>query len=405
MAKIVIIGAGGVGNVVAKKCAMHSEVFTDIWLASRTVSKCEAIAKEVRELTGVEIRTAQVDADSVPALVELLDRVKPALVINVALPYQDLTIMDACLECGVHYMDTANYEPEDTAHFEYSWQWAYQDRFRQKGLMALLGCGFDPGVTNIFCAYLQKHEFDTIETIDILDCNAGDHGHPFATNFNPEINIREVTQVVRHWRDGQWLETPPIMDDACVHFSFDYPVAGPRESYLLYHEEMESLVKHIKGLKRIRFWMTFGQPYLTHLKVLENVGMTRIDEVEFEGQKIVPIRFLKALLPDPGSLGSNYTGKTVIGCIVKGTKDGREKCRYIYNVCDHAECFGEVQSQAVSYTTGVPAMIGAMMMVKKVWQGEGVYNVEQLDPDAFMEALNSNGLPWQIVDFHGSLPE
>jgi saccharopine dehydrogenase (NAD+, L-lysine-forming) len=405
MSRILIIGAGGVGKVVAKKCALHAEVFTEIWLASRTVSKCEEIAAEIKSELGVDVTTAGVDADNVAELVELLNRCKPELVINVALPYQDLTIMDACLECGVHYLDTANYEPEDTAHFEYSWQWAYQDKFKEKGLMALLGCGFDPGVTNIFCAYAQKHLFDSIETIDILDCNAGDHGHPFATNFNPEINIREVTQVVRHWKDGEWVETPPILEDDCVHFTFDYPVAGPKESYLLYHEEMESLVKHIKGLKQIRFWMTFGQPYLTHLKVLENVGMTRIDEVEYEGQKIVPIRFLKALLPDPGSLGSNYTGKTVIGCVLKGEKEGKAVSKYIYNVCDHAEAFAEVGSQAVSYTTGVPAMIGAMMMVKGIWKGEGVFNVEQLDPDAFMDELNTNGLPWQVVDFTGSLPE
>lgn len=405
MSRILIIGAGGVGNVVAKKCAMHAEVFTDIWLASRTLSKCDAIKDEVRSLLGISLTTAQVDADSVEELVNLLNRCKPELVINVALPYQDLTIMDACLECGVHYMDTANYEPEDTAHFEYSHQWAYREKFKEKGLMALLGCGFDPGVTNIFCAYAQKHLFDTIESIDILDCNAGDHGHPFATNFNPEINIREVTQVVRHWRDGEWVETPAILNDDCVHFTFDYPVAGPRESYLLYHEEMESLVENIKGLKKIRFWMTFGQPYLTHLKVLENVGMTRIDEVEFEGQKIVPIRFLKALLPDPGSLGSNYEGKTVIGCVMKGKKDGKDVQKYIYNVCDHADCFKEVQSQAVSYTTGVPAMLGAMMMVKGIWKGEGVYNVEQLDPDQFMDELNNNGLPWVVTDFNGELPE
>jgi saccharopine dehydrogenase (NAD+, L-lysine-forming) len=405
MSRILIIGAGGVGNVVVKKCAMHSEVFTDIWLASRTLSKCEDVSLEVEQLLGVKIKTAQVDADVVAELVTLLQKVQPELVINVALPYQDLTIMDACLECGINYLDTANYEPEDTAHFEYSWQWAYQEKFKEKGLMALLGCGFDPGVTNIFCSYAQKHLFDTIESIDILDCNAGDHGHPFATNFNPEINIREVTQVVRHWRNGEWIETPPILEDDCVHFSFDYPVAGPKESYLLYHEEMESLVKHINGLKRIRFWMTFGQPYLTHLKVLENVGMTRIDEVEFEGQKIIPIRFLKALLPDPGSLGSNYSGKTVIGCILKGKKDGKEVQKYIYNVCDHAEAFKEVQSQAVSYTTGVPAMIGAMMMVKGIWKQEGVYNVEQLDPDLFMEELMNNGLPWLVTDYTGELPE
>jgi saccharopine dehydrogenase (NAD+, L-lysine-forming) len=313
--------------------------------------------------------------------------------------------MDACLESGVNYLDTANYEPPDSAHFEYSWQWAYQDRFRDKGLMAVLGCGFDPGVTNIFCAWAQKHHYDSIQTIDILDCNAGDHGHPFATNFNPEINIREVTQVVRHWRDGRWIETPPILDDNCVHFSFDYPEAGPRESYLLYHEEMESLVRHIDGLKRIRFWMTFGQAYLTHLKVLENVGMTRIDAGDYEGHKIIPLRFLKALLPDPGSLGTNYTGKTVIGCIFDGVKDGGQSRKYIYNVCDHAEAFREVQAQAVSYTTGVPAMIGAMMMLTGEWQGAGVYNVEQLDPDRFMDCLNRYGLPWQIVDFAGQLPD
>ena len=405
MSRVVIIGAGGVGNVVAKKCAQHKEVFTDIWLASRTESKCKDIAADIEKEYGVVISTAAVDADQVTELVELLKKVNPLLVINVALPYQDLTIMDACLECGVHYLDTANYEPEDTAHFEYSWQWAYQDKFKEKGLMAVLGCGFDPGVTNVFCAWAQKHLYDSIATIDILDCNAGDHGHPFATNFNPEINIREVTQVVRHWKEGEWIETPAILNDDCVHFTFDYPVAGPRESYLLYHEEMESLVKHIKGLKRIRFWMTFGQPYLTHLKVLENVGMTRIDEVEYEGQKIVPIRFLKALLPDPGSLGSNYTGKTVIGCVFDGEKDGNRQKKYIYNVCDHAAAFSEVQSQAVSYTTGVPAMIGAMLMLKGIWKGEGVYNIEQLDPDVFMEELNRNGLPWQVVDFDGELPD
>ncbi|WP_163338270.1 saccharopine dehydrogenase family protein [Desulfopila sp. IMCC35008] len=405
MSRVLIIGAGGVGNVVAQKCALHKDVFTDIWLASRTVTKCDEIAARIKALCNIEVKTAQVDADKVPELVTLINKVAPVLVINVALPYQDLSIMDACLECGVNYLDTANYEPEDTAHFEYSWQWAYQEKFKEKGLMAVLGCGFDPGVTNIFCAWAQKHLYDSIEAIDILDCNAGDHGHPFATNFNPEINIREVTQEVRHWRDGEWIKTPAILNDDCVHFTFDYPEAGPRESYLLYHEEMESLVKHIHGLKQIRFWMTFGQPYITHLKVLENVGMTRIDEVEYEGNKIVPIRFLKALLPDPGSLGSNYTGKTVIGCVFKGEKDGKELKKYIYNVCDHAECYKEVQAQAVSYTTGVPTMIGAMMMLKGIWKGRGVFNVEQLDPDVFMEELNANGLPWQVVDFDGKLPE
>ncbi|MGD9809296.1 MAG: saccharopine dehydrogenase family protein [Deferribacterales bacterium] len=404
MAKVLIIGAGGVGNVVAKKCAQNPDVFTEIVLASRTKSKCDDIAAEVKKLYDINIKTAAVDADNVPELVKLLNAEKPYMVINVALPYQDLTIMDACLEANVHYLDTANYEPLDEAKFEYSWQWAYQDKFKEKGLMAVLGCGFDPGVTNIFCAYAQKHMYDSIKTIDILDCNAGDHGHPFATNFNPEINIREVTQVVRHWKDGEWVETPAILDDDCVHFTFDYPEAGPKESYLLYHEEMESLVENIKGLERIRFWMTFGQPYITHLKVLTNVGMTRIDEVDFNGCKIVPIQFLKALLPDPGTLGVGYTGKAVIGCVFDGQKDGKQLKKYIYNVCDHAECYREIQAQAVSYTTGVPAMIGAMMMVKGVWSGAGVWNVEQLDPDTFMDELNRCGLPWNVVDFEGELP-
>lgn len=405
MSKILIIGAGGVGNVVVKKCAQNPEVFTEIVLASRTKSKCDSIAEEVKNLYGINIKTAAVDADNAPELTELLKAEKPFMVLNVALPYQDLTIMDACLNAEVHYLDTANYEPKDEAHFEYSWQWAYQDKFKEKGLMAVLGCGFDPGVTNIFCAYAQKHLYDSIKTIDILDCNAGDHGHPFATNFNPEINIREVTQVVRHWRDGQWIETPPVMDDDCVHFTFDYPEAGPKESYLLYHEEMESLVKNIKGLKRIRFWMTFGQAYINHLKVLENVGMTRIDEVDYNGCKVIPLQFLKALLPDPGTLGEGYTGKAVIGCVFDGEKNGEKIKKYIYNVCDHAECYREVQSQAVSYTTGVPAMIGAMMMMKGIWSGAGVWNVEQLNPDVFMDELNRCGLPWQVVDFEGELPE
>lgn len=404
MSKILIIGAGGVGNVVVKKCAQHPDVFSEISLASRTVAKCDQIADEVRKLYGVNVTTYKVDADDVKDLVRVISAVKPELVLNVALPYQDLAIMDACLETGVNYLDTANYEPKDEAHFEYSWQWAYQDRFKEKGLMAVLGCGFDPGVTNIFCAYAQKHMYDSIRTIDILDCNAGDHGHPFATNFNPEINIREVTQVVRHWQKGQWVETPAIMDDKCVHFPFDYPEAGVKESYLLFHEEMESLVKHIKGLEKIRFWMTFSQNYLTHLKVLENVGMTRIDEVDYNGCKIIPLQFLKCLLPDPGTLGTNYTGKAVIGCIFDGQKDGKQQKKYIYNVCDHAACYREVQAQAVSYTTGVPAMIGAMMMLKGVWTGNGVFNVEQLDPDTFMDELNKCGLPWQVVDFNGELP-
>jgi len=405
MGKVLIIGAGGVGNVVAKKCASVPEVFEEICLASRTISKCKKIADEVKKNYNVEIKTEQVDADNVNELVALFKKYKPDLVINVALPYQDLTIMDACLAANVNYLDTANYEPKDNPKFEYSWQWAYHDKFKEKNLMAILGCGFDPGVTNIFCAYAQKHLFDEIHYIDILDCNAGDHGHPFATNFNPEINIREVTQVVRHYRDGKWIETPPIIREGSVHFTFNYPEVGPRESYLLYHEELESLVKHIKGLKRIRFWMTFSENYLTHLKVLENVGMTRIDEVDYEGCKVVPLKFLKKLLPDPGELGENYKGKTVIGCIIDGIKDGKRVKKYIYNVCDHAEAYKEVQAQAVSYTTGVPAMIGAMMFLTGEWRKPGVYNVEQLDPDKFMQALNRYGLPWKIEDFKGELPE
>ena len=405
MSRVMIIGAGGVGNVVAKKCAQVKEVFTEIILASRTVAKCSVIAEEIQELYGVDVTAVAVNADDTAQLAAVLEKYEPELVINVALPYQDLTIMEACLQTGTNYLDTANYEPEDTAHFEYSWQWAYQERFREKGLMAVLGCGFDPGVTNIFCAYAQKHCFDSIRKIDILDCNAGDHGHPFATNFNPEINIREVTQEVRHWKGGDWQTTPAILQDDCVHFTFDYPIAGKKESYLLYHEEMESLVKNIRGLEQIRFWMTFSEAYLTHLKVLENVGMTRIDEVEYEGKKVIPLRFLKALLPDPSTLSTNYTGKTVIGCVFEGEKDGAKVRKYLYNVCDHAEAHREVQAQAVSYTTGVPAMIGALMMVTGEWSGAGVYNVEELDPDRFMESLNKYGLPWKLVDFTGELPE
>lgn len=402
--KIMIIGAGGVAAVAAHKCAEAPETFKEIMIASRTLSKCEAIKKDIGLRYGKDIQAAQVDADNVPELVNLIDVFKPDVILNLALPYQDLHIMDACLETAVDYIDTANYEPLDEAHFEYSWQWAYQERFKQKGIMAVLGSGFDPGVTNIFTAYAQKHLFDEIHYLDILDCNAGSHGHPFATNFNPEINIREVTQVVRHWREGQWVETPAIIDEGSVHFTFDYPVAGQKESYLLYHEELESLALNIRGLKRARFWMTFSENYLTHLKVLKNVGMTRIDEVDYEGCKVVPIKLLKALLPEPVSLGKGYTGKTVIGNIMTGIKDGRKSTKYIYNVCDHEEAFRETGTQAIAYTTGVPAMIGAMMVLKGIWQGTGVYNVEQLDPDLFMKALNQYGLPWQISD-HAPLPE
>lgn len=402
--RIMIIGAGGVATVAAHKCAQLPEVFQEILVASRTLSKCDAIRDDIRKRYGRDIRTARVDADNVRELVTLIGSFRPDAVLNLALPYQDLHIMDACLEAGVHYIDTANYEPLDEAHFEYSWQWAYHDRFRQKGIMALLGSGFDPGVTNVFTAYAGKHLFDEIHYLDILDCNAGTHGHVFATNFNPEINIREVTQVVRHWREGEWIETPAIIDEDGVHFSFDYPVAGVKESYLLYHEELESLVRNVKGLKKARFWMTFSENYLTHLKVLRNVGMTRIDEVDYEGQAVVPIRFLKALLPEPASLGTKYTGKTVIGNVMTGIKGGGAITRYIYNVCDHEEAFRETGTQAIAYTTGVPAMIGAMMVLTGAWQGTGVFNMEQFDPDPFMEALGTYGLPWQVVE-HAPLPE
>lgn len=388
--KVLIIGAGGVGNVVVHKCAQVPEVFSQIVLASRTKAKCDAIAADIKR----PIITEQVDADNVPQMVALIKKYTPDLVLNIALPYQDLPIMDACLETGVDYLDTANYEPLDEAKFEYKWQWAYQDRYKAKGIMALMGSGFDPGVTNVFCAYAQKHYYDEIHTVDIVDCNAGDHGHPFATNFNPEINIREITQKGKYWENGQWVEIEPMS----IHQDIDYPEVGPKASYVLYHEELESLVKHIKGLKRIRFWMTFGQEYLTHLRVLQNVGMTRIDEVEFEGHKIVPIKFLKALLPDPGTLGVNYKGKTCIGVIFDGVKDGQRKQMMIYNVCDHAACYKEVKAQAVSYTTGVPAMIGAKMMLEGKWRGKGVFHMEQFDPDPFMADLNAYGLPWKIVE-------
>lgn len=395
MGRVLIIGAGGVGSVVAQKCAGLPDVFENICLASRTLEKCEAI----RSRLGRPIETARVDADDTRELVELINAFKPELVINVALPYQDLTIMDACLETGVNYLDTANYEPPDEAKFCYKWQWDYQGRFRERGIMALLGSGFDPGVTNVFCAWAQKHHFDEIHTIDILDCNAGDHGHPFATNFNPEINIREITQRGKYWENGNWIETPPLSRA----IDFDYPEAGIRKSYLLYHEELESLVKNIRGLERIRFWMTFSESYLTHLEVLQNIGMTRIDEIEFEGQRIVPLKFLKALLPDPASLAEGYLGKTVIGCICHGIKNDKRRGIYIYNVCDHATCFREVGSQAVSYTTGVPAMIGAKLMLEGIWSDAGVFNMEEFDPDPFMEHLNQYGLPWKETDFPESI--
>jgi saccharopine dehydrogenase (NAD+, L-lysine-forming) len=364
-------------------------VFSDIWLASRTLSKCEQIAAEVG---GDRINTTQVDADKVPELVAMIRKIEPKMVINVALPYQDLTIMDACLETGVDYLDTANYEPRDEAKFEYKWQWAYQDDFKEAGVMALLGSGFDPGVTNVFIAYALKHHFDTIETVDILDCNAGDHGYAFATNFNPEINIREVTAKGRYFEDGRWVETRPM----AISRVFDFPEIGPRKMYLLYHEEMESLTKHIP-VRRMRFWMTFGDSYLKHLEVIHNLGLDSIEPMEFQGQQIVPLQFLKALLPDPASLGSRTKGKTNIGCLIKGEKDGKPVSRYIYNVCDHEACYRETFAQAVSYTTGVPAMIGAKMVLEGKWKQPGVWNMEQFDPDPFMEALNRYGLPWRDV--------
>lgn len=389
MAKVLIIGAGGVGSVVAHKCAMNSDVFTSIMLASRTKSKCDRIAAEIREMHGVAIQTDQVNADLVPDMVALINSFNPVLVINVALPYQDLPIMDACLEAGVHYMDTANYEPKDVAKFEYSWQWAYKECFEQAGLMALLGCGFDPGATQVFTAYAAKHHFDRMDYLDIVDCNAGDHGKAFATNFNPEINIREITQPGRYWENGEWIEIPAMS----IHKPIEYPGIGERESYVLYHEELESLVKNFPTLKRARFWMTFGLAYLTHLDVLQNVGMTRIDPVKFNGMDIVPLEFLKAVLPAPDSLGENYTGQTSIGCQIKGVKDGEERTYFIWNNCDHAETYREVRGQAVSYTTGVPAMIGAMLMLTGVWMKPGVWNCEELDPDPFIEQMNKQGLP------------
>lgn len=390
MGKVLIIGAGGVGTVVANKVAQNSSIFTDIMLASRTKSKCDVIAADVKKRTGVTIQTARVDADIVPELVALMNEFKPEIVINVALPYQDLTIMDACLEAGVNYLDTANYEPIDEAKFEYKWQWAYKERFEKAGLTAILGCGFDPGVTSIFTAHAAKHHFDEIHYLDIVDCNAGDHGKAFATNFNPEINIREVTQKGKYWKNGEWVETEPHE----IHKPLTYPEIGPKESYLIYHEELESLVKNFPTLKRARFWMTFGEEYLTHLRVIQNIGMARIDEVEYNGQKIVPIQFLKAVLPDPGELGENYTGQTSIGCRIRGIKDGKERTYYIYNNCSHEEAYKETGAQGVSYTTGVPATIGAMMFMQGLWKKPGVFNVEEFNPDPYMEQLYKQGLPW-----------
>jgi len=394
MAKVLIIGAGGVGRVVANKCARNNEVFSDITLASRTKKKCEVIADEIKQMLGVTIKTAKVDADSVDELVTLIKKVDPQIVINVALPYQDLTIMDACIKTGVHYLDTANYEHPDTAKFEYKLQWQRDEAFKDANIMGLLGSGFDPGVTNVFCAYANQYIFDEIHTIDIFDCNAGDHGYAFATNFNPEINLREVSSNGRYWKEGEWIETAPME----IKLEWDYPEIGVRDSYLLYHEELESLVKNIKGLKQIRFFMTFSKSYLTHMQCLKNVGMLRIDEVEHNGQKIVPIQFLKTLLPDPATLGARTKGKTNIGCVIEGIKEGKKKKVYIYNVCDHETCYAETKAQAVSYTTGVPAMIGAKMMLEGKWMKKGVFNMEEFDAKPFMDELNKQGLPWKILE-------
>ena len=411
MGKVLIIGAGGVASVAAHKVAQNSDVFTDIMIASRTESKCKALAKAIEDKGLVpkgSIKTAQVDADNVPELVELFNSYKPDLVMNLALPYQDLTIMEACLQSGVSYLDTANYEPKDEAHFEYSWQWAFKERFEQAGLTAILGCGFDPGVTSIYTAYAAKHHFDEIQYLDIVDCNAGDHHKAFATNFNPEINIREITQKGLYWENGQWVETEPLE----IHQPLNYPEIGPKESYLLHHEEIESLVKNYPTIKRARFWMTFGEQYLKHLDVIQNIGMSRIDEIEYTAEaadgsgpvkvKIVPLQFLKAVLPNPQDLGENYEGQTSIGCRIRGIKDGKERTYYVYNNCSHRAAYEETGMQGVSYTTGVPAMIGAMMFMMGLWKRPGVWNVEEFDPDPFMAQLNKQGLPWHEI-FDGNL--
>ena len=413
MSRLLIIGCGGVAGVAITKCCQNSEVFDEIMIASRTVSKCDALKEKLAPKTATKITTAKVDADDVEELCALIKSYQPDAVLNVALPYQDLTIMDACLACGVDYIDTANYEPEDTddpewravynkrceelgfsAYFDYSWQWAYEEKYKEAGLTALLGTGFDPGVTSVFAAYAKKHYFDRIDTIDILDCNGGDHGYPFATNFNPEINLREVSAPGSYMENGKWVEVPAMS----IKREYDFDGVGPKDMYLLHHEEIEALGRNMPEVKRIRFFMTFGQSYLTHMKCLENVGMLSTTPIDFEGHKIVPIQFLKALLPDPASLGPRTVGKTNIGCIFTGIKDGKERSIYIYNICDHQECYREVESQAISYTTGVPAMIGAMLVVTGQWKKPGVFTTDEFDPDPYMEALNRWGLPWKVVE-------
>ena len=394
MGKVLVIGAGGVASVAIHKICQNDEFFTEVCIATRTKAKADALKEKLEGKTKTVITTEEIDADNVEELVSLIEKVKPEAVLNLALPYQDLTIMDACLETKTHYIDTANYEPEDTAKFEYKWQWDYMDRYKEAGITGLLGSGFDPGVTSVFTAYALKHYFDEIHYIDILDCNAGDHGYPFATNFNPEINIREVSAKGSYWENGEWVETEPLE----IKRKYNFPEIGEKGMYLLHHEELESLGLHVPGIKRIRFFMTFGESYLTHLKCLENVGMTSIEPIMFEGKEIIPLQFLTAVLPDPSSLGPRTVGKTNIGCIFQGVKDGEEKTLYIYNVCDHQEAYAEVGSQAVSYTTGVPAMIGTMLVMNGQWESPGVYTVEEFDPDPFMDALNKWGLPWQIEE-------
>ena len=397
MGRVIIIGAGGVATVAAIKVAKNADVFTDVMIASRTLAKCDAIVASIAEKVGAEraknFQTAQVDADNTPELVRLFEGFKPDLVMNLALPYQDLTIMDACLEYGCSYLDTANYEPKDEAHFEYSWQWAYRERFEKAGLTAILGCGFDPGVTSIFTAYAAKHHFDEIQYLDIVDCNAGNHHKAFATNFNPEINIREITQKGLYYEDGKWVETEPLE----IHKTLTYPNVGPKESYLLHHEELESLVLNFPTIRRGRFWMTFGQEYLTHLRVIQDIGMASIKPINYEGKEIVPLQFLKAVLPNPQELGSNYDGETSIGCRIRGLKDGKEETYYVYNNCSHQAAYEETGMQGVSYTTGVPACIGARLFIQGLWKKAGVYNVEEFDPDPFMEELNKQGLPWHEI--------
>lgn len=399
MSKVLVIGAGGVGSVAVHKMAKWPDMFSEITLASRRVAKCDAIATSVLSRTGVSIITAELDADNVESTTRLIEKTGASLVINLALPYQDLNIMEACLAAGADYLDTANYEPLDEAKFEYYWQWAYQERFEKAGLTALLGSGFDPGVTNVFTAYIAKHHIQNMQTLDILDCNGGDHGQHFATNFNPEINIREVTAPARHWQDGAWVETPALSHKQ----SFDFPQVGNRNMYLMYHEELESLSKHFPELTRARFWMTFGDAYLTHLNVLKNIGMTSIEPIIYKGQEIVPLQFLKAVLPEPSGLGETTKGKTCIGNIISGIHEGRPRTVYLYNVCDHEACFAEVGSQAVSFTTGVPAMIGASLILDKSWRKPGVWNMEQFDPDPFMDRLNIYGLPWHITELPAAL--